>query len=86
MSVKESFFEKVFTAGDFAGKVYVTFQKSYYAKYPRKAVFFTLDMKRFEKTCVDILLTLHKKLSFPIRISSVNVTKSAAFRRFGQIY
>ena len=30
--------------------------------------------------------SLHKKLSFPLRISSVNVTKSAVFYRFSQIY
>ena len=31
-------------------------------------------------------LTLHKKWSFPLRISSVNVTKSAASCGFGHIY
>ena len=31
-------------------------------------------------------LSLHKKLSFPVRISSVNVTKSAVFWGFGEIY
>ena len=30
--------------------------------------------------------TLHKKLSFPLRISSVNVTKSAGNYGFGHIY
>ena len=30
--------------------------------------------------------TLHKKRSFPLRISSVNVTKSAVFCGFGHIY
>ena len=30
--------------------------------------------------------TLHKKRSFPLRISSVNVTKSAVSCDFGQIY
>ena len=30
--------------------------------------------------------TLHKKRSFPLRISSVNVTKSTGNCRFGQIY
>ena len=33
-----------------------------------------------------IFLTLHKKCSFPFRISSVNVTKSAENCRFGHIY
>ena len=33
-----------------------------------------------------ILSTLHKKQSFPLRISSVNVTKSAGNCRFGHIY
>ena len=31
-------------------------------------------------------LPLHKKLSFPLRISSVNVTKFAGNRGFGNIY
>ena len=30
--------------------------------------------------------TLHQKLSFPLRISSVNVTKSAVSCGFGHIY
>ena len=30
--------------------------------------------------------TLHKKSSFPLRISSVNVTKSGDSCRFGRIY
>ena len=30
--------------------------------------------------------TLHKKRSFPLRISSVNMTKSAVSSRFGHIY
>ena len=30
--------------------------------------------------------TLHKKLSFPLKISSVNATKSAVSCGFGQIY
>ena len=34
----------------------------------------------------DYILPLHKKLSFPFRISSVNVTKSAVFCGFGHIY
>ena len=34
----------------------------------------------------DAWLTLHKKLSFPLRISSVNVTKSAVSCGFGHIY
>ena len=33
-----------------------------------------------------LLLPLHKKWSFPLRISSVNVTKSAVFCGFGHIY
>ena len=32
------------------------------------------------------MMTLHKKSSLPLRISSVNVTKSAGICRFGQIY
>ena len=32
------------------------------------------------------LVILHKKWSFPLRISSVNVTKSAVFCGFGHIY
>ena len=35
---------------------------------------------------IQIQLTLHKKWSFPIRISSVNVTKSAVSCWFGYIY
>ena len=35
---------------------------------------------------IQIQLTLHKKWSFPIRISTVNVTKSAVNRGFGHIY
>ena len=31
-------------------------------------------------------ITMHKKWSFPLRISSVNVTKSAVSCRFGHIY
>ena len=34
----------------------------------------------------QLLCSLHKKLSFPLRISSVNVTKSAVSCRFGHIY
>ena len=33
-----------------------------------------------------LLVSLHKKWSFPLRISSVNVTKSAVFYGFGHIY
>ena len=32
------------------------------------------------------ILTHHKKWSFPLRISSVNMTKSAVFCGFGHIY
>ena len=35
---------------------------------------------------IQIQLTLHKKWSFPIRISTVNVTKSAVSCWFGYIY
>ena len=40
-------------------------------------------------TCYSVVqnhLTLHKKRSFPLRIFSVNVTKSAENCRFGHIY
>ena len=35
---------------------------------------------------IIIMLSLHKKWSFPLRISSVNVTKSAENSGFGNIY
>ena len=40
------------------------------------------------KICGDSICRhpLHKKCSIPLRISSVNVTKSAVSCRFGQIY
>ena len=34
----------------------------------------------------DLVVTLHKKWSFTLKISSVNVTKSADICRFGHIY
>ena len=37
-------------------------------------------------TKVSIALSLHKKWSFPIRITSLNVTKSSVSRGFGHIY
>ena len=37
-------------------------------------------------TRANNLLTLHKKIIFPLRISSVNVTKSAENCGFGHIY
>ena len=37
-------------------------------------------------TSEKIILALHKKWSFPLRISSVNVTKSAGNCGFGHIY
>ena len=37
-------------------------------------------------TMLPIILALHKKWSFPLRISSVNVTKSPVSCRFGHIY
>ena len=37
-----------------------------------------------EKNMVDV--SLHEKLSFPLRISSVNMTKFAGKCGFGQIY
>ena len=36
--------------------------------------------------CVILQLSLHKKQSFPLRISSVNLTKSPVFCEFGHIY
>ena len=36
-------------------------------------------------SCVTSI-ALHKKWNFPLKISSVNVTKSAAFCGFGHIY
>ena len=33
-----------------------------------------------------VTMSLHKKWSFPLRISPVNVTKSGIFREFGDIY
>ena len=38
------------------------------------------------KTDEEILLILHKKWSFPLRISSVNVTKSTVSCGFGHVY
>ena len=38
------------------------------------------------KTDEEILLILHKKRSFPLRISSVNVTKSIVSCGFGHVY
>ena len=38
----------------------------------------------FRKSIMN--LTLHKKLSFPLKISSVNVTNSAVSSGFGHIY
>ena len=35
---------------------------------------------------MNMLETLYKKRSFPLRISSANVTKSAIFCEFGHIY
>ena len=37
-------------------------------------------------SCILFIRTLHKKWSFQLRISSVNVTKSAVSCRFGRIY
>ena len=37
-------------------------------------------------SCILIADTLHKKWSFPLRISIVNVTKSTVSCRFGHIY
>ena len=37
-------------------------------------------------TCCCLFVTLHKKQSFPLRISSVNVTESAVSCGFGHIY
>ena len=39
-----------------------------------------------EKIMKKFVRSLHKKRSFPLRISSVNVAKSAVFCRFGPIY
>ena len=36
--------------------------------------------------CKKTMQTLHKKLRFPLRISSVNMTKSAVSCGFGHIY
>ena len=35
---------------------------------------------------LECFFTHHEKLSFPLRISSVNVTKSAGYSGFGHIY
>ena len=44
----------------------------------------TITLKSFE--CMNIMsLTLHRKCSFPLRLSSVNVTKSAGNCGFGHI-
>ena len=42
------------------------------------------DYGFYERSVIH-LVTLHKKLSFPLRISSVNVTKSAGNCEFGHI-
>ena len=49
---------------------------------------FTAVVLNFNKflTIDFIKQTLHKKLSFPLRISSINVTKSAVSCGFGHIY
>ena len=47
-----------------------------------------LVLKRFNKSsksCFEFILTLHKKWGFPLRISSVSVTKSPVSCRFGHI-
>ena len=36
--------------------------------------------------CYKMEISLHRKRSFPLRISSVNVTKSTGNRGFGHIY
>ena len=54
-----------------------------------------INCKKFNVTATQIVSqftslympeTLHQKLSFPLRISSVNVTKSAVSCGFGHIY
>ena len=45
----------------------------------------TFDFLRFSRD-VNENIALHKKRSFPLRISSVNVTKSAGKCGFGHIY
>ena len=39
-----------------------------------------------ENTKADLLLSLHKKRSFPLRVSPVNMCKSAVSCGFGHIY
>ena len=46
---------------------------------------FTLDVWQGSEYASDSCITA-KKLSFPLRISSVNVTKSAGICLFGHIY
>ena len=43
------------------------------------------ELIEFQKT-INIFAALHKKGSFPLRISLVNVTKSSVSSGFGHIY
>ena len=54
----------------------------------RVQVFSSMFFSKKPRTWMSLSLnlTLHKKWSFPLRVSSVNVTKSAANYRFGHTY
>ena len=51
-----------------------------------KATYCSLVLLPFDMFEINIWQTLHKKWSFPLRISSVNVTRSAGNGGFGHIY
>ena len=48
--------------------------------------FFVMIAKCYSEDLPMVVISLHKKWSFPLRISSVNVTKSAENCAFGHIY
>ena len=57
----------------------------------QKNFFFQITSESWRKHLISMVLgqtvfTMHKKWSFPFRISSVNVTKSAVSCGFGHIY
>ena len=53
-------------------------------EYQRNLMFFIWGL--WDKPRISLLITLHKKWNFPLRISSVDMTKSAVFSSFGHIF
>ena len=59
--------------------------RSMLSLYPRLLATLTTPVNRIE-SARKVILTPHERWRFPLKVSSVNVTKSAVSCRFGNIY